>query len=94
MNDAIEISNLIYRYAERIGLGGFDALGVLFERALIRRPIALPVPSQDESGKVNALRERQEHPTALQSRRVRSQPLDRSLGKSLRAARPLQYGNP
>jgi 3-phenylpropionate/cinnamic acid dioxygenase small subunit len=35
MNDAIEISNLIYRYAERIDLGDFDALGVLFERALI-----------------------------------------------------------
>src|SRR5206468_5784993 len=35
MNDAIEISNLIYTYAERIDLGDFVALGALFERALI-----------------------------------------------------------
>jgi hypothetical protein len=35
MQDAVEIANLIYVYAERIDLGDFAGLGKLFERALI-----------------------------------------------------------
>jgi len=35
MQDAVEISNLIYTYAERIDLGDFAGLGKLFERAVI-----------------------------------------------------------
>ena len=35
MQDAVEISNLIYTYAERIDLGDFAGLGKLFEHAVI-----------------------------------------------------------
>jgi len=35
MQDAVEIANLIYVYAERIDLGDFAGLGKLFERAVI-----------------------------------------------------------
>ena len=35
MNDAVEIANLVYTYAERIDLGDFAGVGALFERAVI-----------------------------------------------------------
>lgn len=43
MNDAIEIANLIYTYAERIDVGDFAGVGALFERAVITTD-----PSQGE----------------------------------------------
>ena len=35
MDDNVEISNLIYTYAERIDLGDFDGVGALFEHAVV-----------------------------------------------------------
>ena len=35
MNDAVEIANLIYTYAEGMDLGDFEGVGALFERAEI-----------------------------------------------------------
>jgi hypothetical protein len=35
VNDALEIANLDYSYAERIDLGDFEGVGALFERAVI-----------------------------------------------------------